>query len=48
MLTDAYGIGGWVGLKNIIAYGGYGRVGGSIQMLRDAFTLVEGGCLVRL
>ena len=43
MLTDAYGVGGWVGLKNINAYGGYAWWVGNIQMLTDAFTTVEDG-----
>ena len=47
MLTDAYGVGGWVGLKNINAHVclRWIRVSGvgNIQMLTDTFTVVEDG-----
>ena len=47
MLTDAYAVAGWVGLKNKNAYVCLRWIWvsgvGNIQMLTDTFTVVEDG-----
>ena len=41
MLTDAYGVGGWVGLKNINAYGCLRWIWVVDRKYLYAFTMVE-------
>ena len=45
MLTDAYGAGGWVALKNITAYGGYWWVGRKYPHAYGCFYGGGGWCV---